>query len=271
MQKSTTAYLRKAVQHMHNEAWYFQPNLFHKNDIWLASYPRSGSHFVRFILVSARHFIQHGYFPQDLSGMKTIPDVHGGRLEFALERPRIIKTHFPFEPRYHRIIHLIRDPRDLVISYYHYSQGLPHLFTEPVPPGYNFPQFLDLFLRGKVWPGDIRKHTDSYRQRSGDVVYACIRYESLLNDPITEYQRLLNAACIALPADTLGALIKHTSFENMRRLHRPDTARAGMVESNPAYILRKGQAGQHTQVLRARARKRVMEELGEYLKDYGYD
>jgi hypothetical protein len=270
MTESYPENLLRAVRQMGQEAWYFRPDLFREDDIWLASYPRSGSHFARFILVSARHFLQHGQFPGDLSGMKTIPDVHGGRLEFAEGPPRILKTHFPFDPRYRRIIHLIRDPRDIIISYFHYSKGLPHLFSEPAPDRLKLPQFVDLFLRGKVWPGDIREHSASYSGCSSDVAYACIRYEALLAEPQREYRRLLEAAGVRLPDEKLGALIAHTSFANMRRLHSPQTARAGMVEGNPIHILRSGTAGQHAQVLRDRARERIESELGGYLDKHGY-
>lgn len=255
---------------MGNEEWYFRQDLFREDDIWLASYPRSGSHFVRFILVSARYFLQHGKFPGDLSGMKTIPDVHGGRLEFAEGPQRILKTHFPFDPRYRRVILLIRDPRDIIISYFHYSKGLPHLFSVSVPERLKLPQFVDLFLRGKVWPGDIREHSESYSKCSKDVACTCIRYEALLADPQREYRRLLEAAGVNFPDDRLGALVEHTSFANMRRLHSPQTARAGMVEGNPIHILRSGTAGQHAQVLRDRARERIESELREYLDEFQY-
>lgn len=257
--------LRKAVRQMGQAQWYFSQGLFREDDIWLASYPRSGSHFVRFILISARHYLKHGVFPSDLSGMKTIPDVHGGRLEFAACAPRIIKTHFPFDPRYRRVIHLVRDPRDVIVSYFHYSQGLPHLFSEPLPSNYTLQQFVDLFLQGKVWPGDIREHTVSYGEHSGSVEYTCIRYEALLAEPRREYARLLEAAAIALPDDRLDALIAHTSFTNMRRLHSPETARAGMVEGNPIYILRSGVSGQHKQALQGALRERVNATLGDFL------
>ena len=97
--------LLSAVRQMRHEKWYLRQDLFRDDDIWLASYPRSGSHFARFILVSARYFLQYGKFPSDLSGMKAIPDVHGCRLEFAEGTPRIL-----------RVVHLIRNPRDVIIS-----------------------------------------------------------------------------------------------------------------------------------------------------------
>jgi hypothetical protein len=81
--------LRKAVQQMRCEAWYFRQDLIRNDDIWLASYPRSGNHFARFILVCARHFMRHGSFPDNLSGMKEIPDLHSRHLEFSIGRPRI--------------------------------------------------------------------------------------------------------------------------------------------------------------------------------------
>jgi hypothetical protein len=270
MSEPTSEGLLRAVRQMGHEEWYFRPDLFRDDDIWLASYPRSGSHFARFILVSARHFLRYGKFPSDLSGMKAIPDVHGGRLEFAEGPPRILKTHFPFDPRYRRVIHLIRDPRDVIVSYFHYSKGLPHLFSAPVPNGYKLPQFVDLFLRGKVWPGDIREHSASYSKFPDSVTYTCIHYEKLLAEPRLEYLRLLEAAGIDLPAHALDPLIEHTSFASMRRLHRPESARAGLVEGNPEYILRRGVAGQHEQTLRERTRERIELEFGDYLRLYGY-
>lgn len=262
--------LLAAVRHMDNESWYFQDGLFRDDDIWLVSYPRSGSHFLRFILVSARHYLRWGKFPGDLSGMKSVPDVHGGRLEFAEGPPRILKTHFPFDPRYRNLIHLIRDPRDVIVSYFHYSKGLPHLFVEPIRGQLKLPQFVDLFLRGKVWPGHLRTHSASYSNQSRNVRYTCIRYEQLLAEPRQEYRRLLEAAGIDFPTDALDALTEHASFSNMRQLHRPETARAGMVETNPVYILRSGVAGQHAQVLRDRTRERIESELAVYLEEYGY-
>ena len=34
--------------------------------------------------------------------------------------PRLIKSHEYFDPRYKQVIYIVRDPRDIVISYYHF-------------------------------------------------------------------------------------------------------------------------------------------------------
>jgi hypothetical protein len=268
--ESYSPQLLAAARQMGCTSWYFQEGLLREDDIWLASYPRSGSHFVRFILVSARYYLRRGQYPGDLSGMKSVPDIHNGCLDFAEGPPRILKTHFPFDPRYRHLIHLIRDPRDVIVSYFHYSKGLPQLFLEPVRGSLELPQFVELFLHGKVWPGDIRAHTASYAAHARDTRYTCIRYEQLLAEPHQEYRRLLQAAGIDFPAEALDALIAHTRFENMRRLHHPVTARAGMIETNAVYILRSGTAGGYAKVLCEQMRARIESDLASYLEEYGY-
>ena len=36
-----------------------------------------------------------------------------------LPRPRILKSHECFQPQYPRIIYIVRDPRDICVSFYH--------------------------------------------------------------------------------------------------------------------------------------------------------
>jgi hypothetical protein len=39
-----------------------------------------------------------------------------------LKRPRVIKSHDCFDPRYRRVIYIVRDPRDVAVSLYHYAK-----------------------------------------------------------------------------------------------------------------------------------------------------
>jgi hypothetical protein len=58
---------------------------------------------------------------------------------------------------------------------------------------YKLLQFVDPFLRGKVWPDNIQEHTMPYTQSSAGAAYTGICYEALLTVPLREYCHLLEA------------------------------------------------------------------------------
>ena len=61
-----------------------------------------------------------------------------------MPHPRIIKSHECFEPRYPRAMYIVRDPRDVVISQYHY-----HRKCNKIEDGYPMDKFLSIW-----WPGE---------------------------------------------------------------------------------------------------------------------
>jgi hypothetical protein len=268
--QSSSAELRKAVHHLHAGGTYFQDNLLLPDDIFIASYPRSGNHFVRFIILSAIHYTKHQGFPDSFSGMTGIPDIHGGDLGLAATKPRIIKTHYPYDPRYRNVIHLVRDPRDLIISYFFFTSTKKQLFFENLsrPPGIS--EFSDLFIKGQVWPGDLRRHTASFQAAREDVNYLLIQYERLVNHPYDEITRLLEYLNIDMSEDAVGQLIEHTSFANMSRLHDPLSAREGGTPERREQMLRRGSTGGYKDVLSQDILRSIEQHFRDYLHDYGY-
>ena len=55
--------LKRAVRHYSGQDGYFDQDYYLPDDIFLASYPRSGSHFVRFIIASAFNLVREGVLP----------------------------------------------------------------------------------------------------------------------------------------------------------------------------------------------------------------
>lgn len=261
--------LQHAVMHFQHADYYFQDNAIRPDDIFLASYPRSGNHYVRFIIWSAVHHLRFGSFPKDFSGMRAIPDIHKRHLEFAITTPRIIKTHYPFDPRYRNILHLIRDPRDVIVSYYHYAQKALHNISNKIEQALTISEFVELFLSGKVWPGDLRQHSDSYLSRSRDAKYILIKYEQLLANPQEQVSDFLSFLEINLSADVISRLIEHTSFENMSRLHDPASALRGGVPPLQR-MLRKGTIGDYKNHLPHDALHKIEQVFQDYLGRYGY-
>jgi hypothetical protein len=89
------------------------------DDTFLASYAKSGNTWTRFLVASLLH-------PGDpmtlVRADELIPSTTLTRRYLnSVPRPRILKSHFPFDPGYRRVIYIVRDPKDVVVSQYHFK------------------------------------------------------------------------------------------------------------------------------------------------------
>jgi Sulfotransferase domain len=90
------------------------------DDTFLVSYPKSGNTWMRFLIAN---LLQQDPPVGLLDADCLIPIVDGKSKRFfdEMKSPRIIKSHFSFIPAYKRVIYVVRDPRDVVMSQYHYQ------------------------------------------------------------------------------------------------------------------------------------------------------
>src|SRR5215469_6269647 len=87
------------------------------DDTFIVSYPRSGNTWTRFLIANLLHPEQPASFANI---ERLIPDceAQSSRYMKRASRPRIIKSHEYFDPRYKKVIYIVRDPRDVALSYY---------------------------------------------------------------------------------------------------------------------------------------------------------
>ena len=91
------------------------------DDVFLVSFPKSGNTWTRFLIANLLH-------PETSVGFANIaylvPDVESTakRVFDRAARPRVIKSHHVFLPEYPRVIYIVRDPRDVAISGYHFRR-----------------------------------------------------------------------------------------------------------------------------------------------------
>src|SRR5271165_2912753 len=91
------------------------------DDVFLTSYPRSGNTWTRFLVGNLVYQQEAVTF---LNVERLVPDMykHSDRTLRNLPRPRILKSHECFDPRYRRVVYIVRDPRDVALSAYHYDR-----------------------------------------------------------------------------------------------------------------------------------------------------
>ncbi len=87
------------------------------DDVFLVSFPKSGNTWARFLLANLTRPEQPATFA-NIHLLIPDPSWTTKKELDRLPRPRIIKSHECFDPRYRRVIYIVRDPRDVAVSQY---------------------------------------------------------------------------------------------------------------------------------------------------------
>src|SRR5437763_6232361 len=115
------------------------------DDIFIVSYTRSGNTWTRFPI---GNLVYHDD-PVTFANVEArIPEIYlfPDRILRSLSRPRILKSHECFDPRYKRTIYVVRDPRDVAVSLYYYSMK-----RKTIPQGYALDEFIPKFVAGEFF------------------------------------------------------------------------------------------------------------------------
>src|SRR5438874_2039098 len=146
-------------------------------DVFIASFPRSGQHWVRFQLLE----ILTGNSTQFEEVDRLIPrvGVHRTGRAFFRSGGRLIQTHEQYRSEYHKAIYLLRDPRDIALSYYAWEEALgQHKYFN----ARNFDEYLPFFVRGQVqgfgsWQAHVESWLESPLAAKGNVLV--IKYDEV--------------------------------------------------------------------------------------------
>src|ERR1700731_2244023 len=87
------------------------------SDVFLVGHFRSGTTWSRFLVGNFVYTDRNVTFTS-VSDM--VPSIYEHSDRKLRSKPRLIKSHESFDPRYPRVIHVVRDPRDVAVSLYYY-------------------------------------------------------------------------------------------------------------------------------------------------------
>ena len=186
------------------------------DDTFIVSYPKSGNTWVRFLIANLLH-------PQApitfLEADRVIPSVDGRSRKYfqGMRSPRVIKSHYPFEPSYERIVYVVRDPRDVAVSQYHYQ-----IKRRVLDEGHSIEDFVSRFVSGKVCPyGSWGENVGSWMAaRIHSPGFLWVRYEDLLARSEMELRRIASHLGENASPELLAQTITRSSADRMRKLER---------------------------------------------------
>ncbi len=185
-------------------------------DVFLVSYPKSGNTWTRFLISNLVYPEQPANFG-NINEMIPDPEGLSKRHLARLPRPRVIKSHQYFHPRYERILYVVRDPRDVAISEYHF-----HRKCRVIDDNLPIQQFLGEFLRGAYVPyGSWGQNVASWlATRNGDPDFLLLRYEDMIENTVSELGRIATFLHIDADVKRLVQAVECSSAENMRKLEK---------------------------------------------------
>ncbi|XP_041351331.1 sulfotransferase family cytosolic 1B member 1-like [Gigantopelta aegis] len=192
-----------------------------EDDTWVVSFPKAGTTWLTemvYLIMSDLNY--------DDARQKTIDErvpffefvMPGLRSISKQPSPRIIKTHLPFsllptqlKEKKPKIIYIARNPKDTVVSYYHFTKALAKI-------NYNgdFNHFFNEFFNNTMLFGPWWKHVkEGWQMRDEDNVLF-LTYEQMKKDLPGTIRMVSMFLGKPLNEAEIEKLAEHCSFKNMK-------------------------------------------------------
>ncbi|QGY46572.1 hypothetical protein GM418_23800 [Maribellus comscasis] len=213
------------------------------DDIILASFPKAGNTWVKFFLFNylieyynLKNSVEINFDTLD----KYMPEL-GNKTIYESWRfkptKRILKTHNrnSFLLRNVKVIYIDREPRDIMVSYYHYTKN-----------NRNFSHNLDFssFIHSKKYGIEAYyKHRRSYLSHSNIVI---LSYEELKQNPQKQFEKILKFIGIEIKEDIVKSALNQSSFNNTKLAQKNSSEGYNYQFARGFSFARKGQKEQWT-------------------------
>jgi len=246
------------------------------DDVFLVSYPRSGNTWARFLLGS----LIGGSEPVTFSNIESrIPEIYFNRDRVLrqLPRPRLLKSHECFQAHYPRVIYVVRDPRDVAISFYHHN-----VKARNIPDGYPMDDFVPRFIAGEFdrkfgsWRDNVLSWITLRGQRD---TFLLLHYETMKAETLGSLQTVAAflERCgfrdIHGTPDALQRAIELSSPERMRELEKQEAGSWVLTRNTRSDkpFVRSAKAGGWKSQLAQESVRAIESAWGDLMHDLGYE
>ncbi|KAM9156704.1 amine sulfotransferase-like [Pangshura tecta] len=242
------------------------------SDVFLVTYPKSGTVWTQNIL----SLIYHEGHRDGTENMEIIDRVPW--LEYNLHNmdyvrrpsPRLFASHLPYylvprdlKNRRAKIIYVARNPKDVAVSYFHFSNLAVVIETIP-----DFNIFLERFLDGKgcgFWLDHIR----GWSTHRDDFNILFLTYEEMKKDLRGTVLKICKFLGKQLNEKELDTVVEKATFDQMKTDPRAnyESMKGNLLERGKGYFLRKGTVGDWKNIMTVAQSERFDNIFKEKMKD----
>lgn len=244
-------WLRGRVRKFLLKPYAYSPTLFRtrRSDAFILSFPKCGRTWLRVLL--CRYIIDLESLPAaDLldtfeltCSVPGLPVITFEHEDTSYNVSRVLAANLETNKRRYRskkVVFLVRDPRDTMVSYYLHCLKRKKCYDGPISdfirdPRYGAPVYLRYL---QIW--------DANRATPGDLIV--LRYEDLHRSTAAEFGRLLDFLGLPRRDDLIRSVVEFASFSNMRKMEEQNAFQSTRLTPKNAsdadsFKVRKGQVG----------------------------
>ena len=241
---------------------------FVKNsDLFIVSYPKSGNTWVR-LIVGEIFFKNVNYNNLD----KLLPESYSYKESSYIETKdkfRIFKSHDYFDHRFKKVIYVVRDPREVIVSSYFFQ-----IKIGTIKKNYSKRLFFKEFLKGKFDSnfGSWEQNVGSwFGSKKNNIIF--VKYEDLISNTKSEINKIAKFLGKSLTKKKLNKIIKKTTFNNLKKEEKDVQLNWNSIKKNNPDInfFRSGKINSWKNFLTKKENNEIKKKWGTYMKIFNYN
>jgi hypothetical protein len=253
---------------------------FRKNvrptDVFIVGHPKSGNTWIAYMLAVILEDGDVGRRVTMANIGRFIPAIHGSDAKISMYDapfdPRIYRNEWPTYPSlYPRTLYLVRDPRAVLVSYYHHYQ------VTTGDSATSLDAFVETYLRDgciRSWePRLIRwdRQVADWMGRVNSQAVMVVKYETVHRDRRIMLREVTKFCGIQTSGDSIAKADERGSFEAMRLDEERSGAEAYPQEpGRRGWFLRRGQIDGWKEELSLDSRRAIEAEFQPVMEAIGY-
>ncbi|XP_032635533.1 amine sulfotransferase-like [Chelonoidis abingdonii] len=249
------------------------------SDVFVVTYPKSGTVWTQNIL----SLIYHEGHRDGTENIKIIDRVPW--LEYNIHNMdyvhcpslRLFATHLPYylvprdlKNRRAKVIYVARNPKDVAVSYFHFSSISVLLETIP-----DFNVFLERFLAGKVLAGSWLDHIRGWSTHKDDFNILFLTYEEMKKNLRGAVLKICKFLGKQLNEKELDMVVEKATFDQIKTDPRANydlwqianSMLANLLEPSKGHFLHKGTVGDWKNTMTVAQNERFDHVFKEKMKD----